>query len=135
DKQMKISEDLFRKVCATYSNTTVYADALYGLGLVMQEEGRFDEALAEYAKIFTCNANENLIDPESSEDYPNYKFKAAIRSSECYEARKDMAKALEFALLAKDRYPFVSYCKDCLLKTRQNIAKRVEQLQAAVKVP
>ena len=134
-KDMNLSETLFRKVSTDYAKTSVYGDALYGLGLVLQDEQRYEAAMAEYARIFSSNANEDILDLESSEDYPNYRFKAALRISECCEEMKDFRKALEYALLARDRYKFVSYCKDCTIKTRQNIEKRVKQLEQAVKEP
>jgi len=134
-KDINASETFFRKVCTDYQATSVYADALYGLGAVLQEEQKYDAAMAEYTKIFSSNANENLLDPESSEDFPNFRFKAARGISECYEAKKDFKKALEYALMARDRYKFVSYCKDCMFKTRQNIETRVKQLEEAVNKP
>ena len=134
-KDMNAAEALFRRVCNDYAATSLYADALYGVGLVLQDEQKYDAALTEYTKIFSSNANENLLDPESSEDYPNYRFKAALRISECYEATKDLKKALEYALMARDRYKFVSYCKDCLRNTRQNVENRVKQLEQAVNKP
>jgi len=76
---------------------------------------------------------DDLLDPDSGEDYPNYRFRAALRISECYEAKKDTTKALEYALLARDRYKFLSYCTDCLRETRQNVENRVKRLQEALK--
>ncbi len=134
-QDMTTSENYFRKVCNDYASTSVYGDALYGLGLVLQETQRYDAAMAEYTKIFYANLNEGLRDPDSSEDYPNFKFKAALRMSECYEATKDLKKALEYALMARDQYKFISYCKDCLHKTRQNVENRVKQLQEALNKP
>lgn len=134
-KDMTTSEAAFRKVCAEYANTSLYADALFGLGVLLQDEQKYDAAIAEYTRIFSSNANEDLLDRESSEDYPNYKYKAAVHISECFEATKDFQKALEYALMARDRYIFISYCKDCQLKTRQIIAKRVKDLEEAVKKP
>jgi hypothetical protein len=132
-KDMNESEAAFRKVCTDYAKTSLYADALFGLGLVLQEEQKYDAAIAEFTRIFSSNANEDLLDPESSEDYPNYKNKAARRLSECYEATKDLKKALQYALMARDQYPYVSYCKDCMFKTRQLIENRVKDLETAVK--
>jgi tetratricopeptide (TPR) repeat protein len=134
-KEMNASEAFFRRVCNDYASTSLYADALFGLGLVLQEEQRYDAAIAEFTRIFSSNANEDLLDRESSEDYPNYKYKAALHISECFEATKDSKKALEYALMARDRYVFISYCKDCQLKTRQIIANRVKDLEQAVKKP
>jgi tetratricopeptide (TPR) repeat protein len=116
-----------------YSSSSVYGDALYGLGWVLQEEQRYDEAMAEYQKIFSANLNEGLLDPESSEDFPNYKFKAALGISECFEAKKDLPNALKYALQARDRFVFNSYCKDCILRTRASVAERVARLEKAVK--
>ena len=134
-KDMNASEVFFRRVSNDYANTSLYADALFGLGLVLQEEQRYDAAIAELTRIFSSNANEDLLDRESSEDYPNYKYKAALHISECFEAKKDLKKALEYALMARDQYVFISYCKDCQLKTRQLIANRVRDLEEAVKKP
>ena len=134
-KDMNASEASFRKVCADYANTSLYADALYGLGRVLQDEQKYDAAVAEYTRIFTSNANESLLDLESSEDYPNYRHKAAFRISECYEATKDLKKALEYALMARDRYVFISYCKDCQFKSRQNIENRAKDLEQAINKP
>jgi len=132
-KDLKEAEGFFQKVCSEYPESSAWGDGEYGLGLVLQEQQKYDEAMIQYAKIFPANVNENVLDVESGEDYPNYRFRAALRMSECYEAKKDMAKALEYALLARDRYKFVSYCKDCLRDTRQNVENRVKKLQEAAK--
>jgi len=132
-KNLKEAEALFQKVCSEYPDSSAWGDGEYGLGLVLQEQQKYDEAMVQYAKIFPSKVNEDVIDAESGEDYPNYRFKAALRISECYEAKKDGTKALEYALLARDRYKFVSYCKDCLRETRQNVENRVKKLQEAVK--
>ena len=134
-KDMKSAETQFRIVTDRYTNSSVYGDALYGLGWVLQEEQRYDEAMPEYQKLFSANVNEGLLDPETSDDYPNYKFKAAMRISECFEAKKDLPDALKYALQARDRFVFISYCKDCTAKTRANVADRVATLEKALKNP
>jgi len=91
------------------------------------------EAMAEYEKIFPSKVNDYALDQESSEDCANFRFKAAIRISECWEAKKNLSKALEYVLLARDRYKFVSYCKDCLRETRKNVDSRVKRLEEAGK--
>ena len=132
-KDLKQAEFLFQRVCLEYPASGAWGDAEYGLGLVLQEQQKYDEAMIQYAKIFPANVNENVLDVESGEDYPNYRFRAALRMSECYEAKKNSVKALEYALLARDRYKFISYCKDCLRETRQNVENRVKKLQEEVK--
>jgi len=132
-KDLPAAQAFYKKVSSGYADSTFWGDGQYGLGLVLQEQQKYDEAMAEYAKIFPSKVNDYLLDQESSEDCANYRFKAAIRISECWEAKKDFAKALEYVLLARDRYKFVSYCKDCLRETRKNVDERVKRLQEAGK--
>jgi TolA-binding protein len=135
DKNLKGAQVLFQKVCTEHPDSSVYGDAQYGLGLVLQQQDKCDEAIVEYAKLFPSKVNDYVLDPENNQDCANYRFKAALRISECYEGRKDFVRALEYARLANDRYKFMSYCKDCLTETRQNVQNRVQRLQdAAAKV-
>jgi len=132
-KDLPAAQAFYKRVSSGYPDSPSWGDGQYGLGLVLQEQQKYDEAMAEYARIFPSKVNDYLLDQDSSEDCANYRFKAAIRISECWEAKKDFAKALEYVLLARDRYKFVSYCKDCLRETRKNVDDRVKRLQEAGK--
>jgi tetratricopeptide (TPR) repeat protein len=132
-KDIKSSQEWFQKVCSDFPDSNAYGDAQYGLGLVLQEQQKCDEAIPEYEKLFASKVNDHALDPDNSQDCANYRFKAALRISECYEGRKDFAKALEYATRARDRYPFMSFCKDCLRDTRRNVEKRVQLLQEKAK--
>lgn len=134
-KDLPGAQTFYKKVSSQYPDSPFWGDGQYGLGLVLQEQQKYDEAMTEYAKIFPSKVNDYVLDQDSSEDCANYRFKAAIRISECWEAKKDFAKALEYVLLARDRYKFVSYCKDCLRETRKNVDDRVKRLQEAAKKP
>ena len=129
DKNLKQSQAFFQKVCDQYPNSNAYGDAQYGLGLVLQEQQKCDQAIQEYSKLFPSKVNDHALDSENNQDCANYRFKAALRISECYEARKDFVRALEYARMANDKYKFMSYCNDCLKQTRQNVEKRVQRLQ------
>jgi tetratricopeptide (TPR) repeat protein len=135
NKDLPTAQSFYKKVSSQYPDSQFWGDSQYGLGLVLQEQLKYDEAIAEYAKIFPSKVNDYLLTQDSSEDCANYRFKAAVRISECWEARKDFAKALDYMLQARDRYKFVSYCKDCLRSTRENVDKRLKLLQEAVKKP
>ena len=119
----------FRMVCTEYIDSNWYGDAQYDVGLVLHEQQKYDEAVVEYAKLFPSHVNDYAVDPESSDELKNYRFKAAMRISECYEAKKDFSRALEYALLARDRYKFLSWCKTCLQTVKDNLDQRITQLQ------
>ncbi len=126
---------LLRKVCSDYAETGAYGDAQYTVGLILHKQGKFAESVEEYAKIFSSSVNDQLIDPEKSDDYKNYRHRAALRICECYESRNDFAQALTYAEMARDRYPYLSYCKNCLRDVREALEKRIQDLRAAVTNP
>jgi tetratricopeptide (TPR) repeat protein len=132
-KDYAVALVLLRKVCSEYPDSDAYGDAQFSIGTLFQDQQKYDEAIPEFTKLFTSKVNDYKIDPESSEDYPNYRHRAAMRISECYEAKKDFVRALENAELARDRYPILSYCKTCLKDTKESLDKRIARLQAAVK--
>jgi TolA-binding protein len=133
DKNVKGAQELFQKVCSEYPDSSAYGDAQYGLGLMLQEQQQCDRAIVEFSKIFPSKVNDYALDPDNNQDCTNYRFKAALRISECFESSKDFVHALEYAKLANDRYKFMSYCKDCLTQTRRNVEDRVRRLEEAAK--
>jgi hypothetical protein len=132
-KDWQRSQALFQQVCTEFAKSSSYGNAQYGLGLVFQEQKKCDQAIVEFAKLFSSKVNDMAIDPANSEDYANYRFRAALRISECYESKNDPQRALEYALIARDKYKFVSFCKNCMRETHQNVQNRVERLQAGAK--
>jgi tetratricopeptide (TPR) repeat protein len=125
--------ELFRKVTTEFPDTTAYGDAQYDIGLILHELKKYSEAIPEYEKIFTSQANDYQPEPESSESPKNFRFKSAMRISECYEELKDYTRALEYALLARDRYKFIGFCQLCLETVKNQLAARIVKLQELAK--
>lgn len=124
---------LFRQVCAEYPDAAAYGDAQYDAGLVLHEQQKYSEAISEYDKLLLSQLNDSLPEPSSSEDAKNYHYKAAMRISECYESQKDYARALDYSVLARDRYKFVGWCQICLDNVRNQLAQRIQKLQGLAK--
>src|SRR5262249_25588028 len=55
----------FRKVSTDHMDSSSYGDAQYDVGLLLQEQQKYDEAIPEYTKIFSSNVNDYIVDPES----------------------------------------------------------------------
>ena len=128
-KEYPQAVDLFQKVCREYPNSESFGDAQYNLGSTLQEEQKFDRAVEEFSKLFTSNVDDYKLTPGTSEDYKLYRHKAALRISECYEAKKDYARALDFAELARTQYKPLSWCHTCLQTEKDALEKRVAKLQ------
>jgi len=121
---------LFRKVCTEFPTTKIWGDAQYSAGLVLQEQQKYDEAIAAFGAIFPSHVNDYDLSVGSSDDYKNYRFKSALRTSECYSSKKDFKKAIEFAEMARDRYIVASYCKTCLHEAKESVNQRIAGLKA-----
>jgi len=126
---------LFRKVCNEYTDTPAYGDAQYTLALVHQREGRNDEAIAEYQKIFPSKVRDHDLDVNKSDDCKNYRHRTALRISECYVAKQDLTNALSYAEAARDRYLFVSYCKNCIRDNQDSLTRRIADLKSQLAAP
>ena len=87
--------------------------------------------ILRYALI-ASQVNDYVVDPDKSDDYKSYRFRTAIHISQCYEEQKNYARALEYAELARDKYRFLSYCKQCLEQAKINLESRIAKLQKAI---
>jgi tetratricopeptide (TPR) repeat protein len=119
-----------RKACAQSPDLKLWGDAQYSVGLILQDQKQFDEAIAAFNEIFPSKVNDHLLEEGSSDDCKNYRFKSALRVSECYESKNDLPRALEFARLAKTRYQFISFCPFCQKRAREELDKRIAALEA-----
>lgn len=124
---------LLRTAGSEQPNSDAYGDSQYSIGTLFLDQQKYDEAIAEFLKLIASGVNDYSIDVESSDDYRNYRYRACLRLSDCYEAKKDLPRALEYAELARDRYKHMSYCSSCLKSTKESLEKRIAKLQAALK--
>jgi tetratricopeptide (TPR) repeat protein len=122
-----------RRVCAEFPGAKLWGDGQYSVGLILQDQKKYDDAIAAFDIIFFSKVNDYLLEEGSSEDCKNYRFKAALRISECYEAKNDLARALEFARKATTQYPYVSFCSLCQKQGREGASKRVAELETKIK--
>jgi tetratricopeptide (TPR) repeat protein len=133
-KDFATATGLFQKVVAEYGDTPAYGDAQFTIASILQQQQKYDEAIAEYTKLFASKVEDYVLPNDgTSADYKCYRFRAAMAISGCYEAKKDYPKALEYVMLAKDRYKYLSWCKTCMAEMTGNVNTRVMQLQAQVK--
>ena len=123
----------FRKVVVDYPDTTAYGDAQFSVGLCFQQQKDYEAAIKEFNALIASKVNDYVVDPDKSDDYKSYRFRAAIHISQCYESQKDYARALEYAELARDKYKFLSYCKQCLEQAKINLESRIAKLQTTLK--
>lgn len=124
---------LLRRVCSEYPESQAYGDAQYTVGLILEEQQNYDEAIMEYAKLFHSKVEDYARPVDHDEDYKCYRFRAALGISGCYEEKGDFLHALEYAELARDHYKYLSWCKTCMDEMKQTIKTRIAQLEERIK--
>lgn len=124
---------LLRKVCSDYPETQAYGDAQYTVGLILQQQQKYDEAIMEYARLFQSKVEDYAKPVDHDDDYKCYRFRAALGISGCYEEKGDFLHALEYVELARDHYKYLSWCKTCMEEMKQTIKTRVAQLEEKIK--
>ncbi|MEO6336172.1 MAG: hypothetical protein ABIP71_05070 [Verrucomicrobiota bacterium] len=125
--------NLMRQICKRWPESNLWGDAQYSVGLILQDQKKYDEAIAEFSIIFPSKVNDRLLEEGGTEDGKNYRFKTALRISECYESKNDLPRALEFAKMANERYAFYSYCQMCMDQAKLGADKRVAALNEKIK--
>jgi hypothetical protein len=61
--------------------------------------------------------------------YQNYRHRACWQLSACHEELGDFDAALQFALMARDRYPYQTWCGTCAAEARSALEERIERLK------
>lgn len=133
-KDFATATTLFRNICSEYPDTQAYGDAQYTIALILEQQHKYDEAIADYGKLFTSKVEDYVLPTDGSNgDYKCYRFRAALGISGCYDAKGDFAHALEYVEMARDRYKYLSWCKTCMADMKQNVDIRIFQLEEKVK--
>jgi tetratricopeptide (TPR) repeat protein len=133
-KDLATATTLFRKICSDYPDTQAYGDAQYTIALILQQQQKYDDAIAEYTKLFPSKVDDYVLPTDGNNgDYKCYRFRAALGISGCYDAKGDFAHALEYVEMARDRYKYLSWCKTCMADMKQNVDIRIVQLEQKVK--
>lgn len=127
----KLDEALlnYRKASRDYPNSRTYGIAQYNVGIILKEQQRYEEAITELDKLFLSRVDDRDAGAHIMQAYRNYRHNAALRISECYEAKKDFARALEYAVLANNKYSYHSWCGTCLDSAEKALSKRITRLQ------
>jgi tetratricopeptide (TPR) repeat protein len=120
-KKLALALREFRTVCETYPRSSSYDLCRFNVGCILKQQRKLDEAIGELEKLFPG---------PGGRDPGNYRHRAAVSISECYETMQAYEKALEYALLARDQYPYENDCPDCLVAYVQDLACRIGGLRS-----
>lgn len=123
------AEKLWHRIVLDYSASEEWGATVFNLGVLYKEQKRFEPAISMFSKLFNSQVNDREAGGNIMETYRNYRYRAALEISECHERNGSIDAALEFAILARDRYQFQSGCGTCQMQARDSLSKRIELLK------
>jgi hypothetical protein len=122
----------WERVMAQFPHTSAWGMAVFNSGVVHRQLGHFGEAIALFEQLLSSRVNDMDPGEELMETNRNYRHRACVGISACYEQQSDPAGALRYARLARDRYPFQSWCGTCMREANAAVRERIEQLEQQV---
>ena len=108
---------------------------MYNIGLTKHRFGDPAEAIPYFEKVLASHPNDKEPGANLMEVYRNYSYYSAVGISECYQQMGNYREALHYARLAKNRYPYQSWCGTCIQQANWHLDKRIAYLSARVSAP
>jgi len=105
--------EIWMNVYNDYIGTSSWGKAAWNIGLAYSRLEQYETAIDYYLAILESDVNDFEPGASVMEAYRNYRHKAASSISHCYEMLEDYDLAIEYATLARDKYPYESWCGTC----------------------
>jgi tetratricopeptide (TPR) repeat protein len=106
--------------------------AVYNLGILEMSRANYPKAIGYFNEVLQSSPNDKEPGGNIMSTYRNYSNRSAQQISMCYEKMADYREALHFTLLAKNRYPYLSWCGTYLEAENLALNRRIAYLSMRV---
>lgn len=122
------SIEIWEGVYNYYRGTISWGKAAYNIGLAYMCLEKYTKAIPYFLEILESDVDD--LEPGQSvmEAYRNYRHRSCLQISHCYENLENYEKALEYAILARDKYPYESWCGTCFESAYQSLEYDIRRL-------
>jgi tetratricopeptide (TPR) repeat protein len=104
------AEVAFREILKRNPTVSMGGKASFNLGLTLKAQKKFREAIEVFEGILTSMVDDREPGEHLMEEFMNYRHRSCLQISACYEAQKDLARALSYAELARDKHKYEAHC-------------------------
>jgi len=101
----------------------------FNIGIAHKRLAEYDEAIRSFETIFPSKVDDREPGENLMEEFRNYRYRACLQISSCYEAKGDIARAFEYAKLAKEKYKYQAHCANCAMGAESALSERFERLK------
>lgn len=104
--------------------------ALFNRGHALARAKEWDKAIEAFLALIGSDVDDRDPGEHIMETNRNYRHRAALEISRCYEAQANYAEAYRWTVRARDDHRFVSWCGTCQEQSARALSKRLDYLAA-----
>ena len=104
--------------------------SLFNQGYSLAKAKEWDKAIEVFNALIQSGVDDRDPGGHIMETNRNYRHRAALEISKCYEAKADYRAAYGWAVRARDQYQSVSCCGTCQENSRERLNRRLDELAA-----
>jgi tetratricopeptide (TPR) repeat protein len=108
--------------------TMAWGIATYNSALLYKDKQLYELAIPRFQTLLPSWVDDSEPSPNLMRAYRNYRYEACVGISDCFEKLQDYDNALKYLLLARDRYPYQSWCGTCISQASASLNERIERI-------
>jgi tetratricopeptide (TPR) repeat protein len=124
DNDLVGAEKNWSRVAKEFPKTPAWSMAILSLGGLHKKNQDYAKAIGEFDTLLKIGVPE-----QTSQFHGPSTYYACVEIAACYEALRNYGQALRYAEMARDQYPFRSYCGTCLEGERRRLAQKISELK------
>jgi len=125
------SEQAFRELAGKkLVSPGTRAKALFNLGVVLQGQKKYDDAIAAFTRIFDAGADDREPGEHLMECCRNYGHRACLRISACHDEAGRVREALHWAEKARTEFPCQDWCGTCAEQDAKRVTAVIRRLKS-----
>ncbi len=122
------ADQYWREVAKHPNAKSSWSIAMFNLGILSKERKKYPEAIEYFTVVLNSEPNDKERGASIMETYRNYSHQSCLEISKCYEYMGKYNRPLSYALKAKKRYPYFSWCGTCKMSARWESNKHIAYL-------
>jgi len=109
-KDLDTALQQYRHVCEKLRESASFGMAQFNVGMILEEQEKFEEAIGEFQKLLTSRVNDHDPTGNIMSEFRNYRARAQWEVGHCYRAMGRFDDALQAYVDTEKKYPFQSTC-------------------------
>jgi tetratricopeptide (TPR) repeat protein len=115
------AEAVYRRLLGSASETSFKAKIVYNLGMTYVQLKRFEDAETQFRTLLSMKVDNREASGNITRPFRNYHYNAQMEIAKIQYENGDFAGALESFRNARTKYPFQSFCGNCISEENHKV--------------